>query len=123
MPPEVRAGVTPKLHADKNIGEWNTFEITLRGEVDIIKSDNLLRRFTEEFLKKRLDGEAPSLMGFPPLGYLAAYANSHLRFPVREAAFLEDEAAFLENDVAFPVRETAFPGGEIPSLVELPPMG
>lgn len=32
MPPEVRAGVTPKKNADKNIGEWNTFEITLRGE-------------------------------------------------------------------------------------------
>jgi hypothetical protein len=33
MPPEVRAGVTPKVLADKNIGEWNTFEITLRGEI------------------------------------------------------------------------------------------
>ncbi len=32
MPPEVRAGVTPKLKADKPVGEWNTFEITLRGE-------------------------------------------------------------------------------------------
>jgi hypothetical protein len=32
MPPEVRAGVTPKKNADKHIGEWNTFEITLRGD-------------------------------------------------------------------------------------------
>jgi hypothetical protein len=32
MPPEVRAGVTPKLLADRNIGEWNTFEITMRGD-------------------------------------------------------------------------------------------
>jgi len=32
MPPAVRAGVTPKILADKNIGEWNTFEITLRGD-------------------------------------------------------------------------------------------
>jgi hypothetical protein len=31
MPPEVRRGVTPKVNADKNIGEWNTFMITLRG--------------------------------------------------------------------------------------------
>ena len=30
-PPDVRAAVTPKLHADKNIGEWNTFEITVKG--------------------------------------------------------------------------------------------
>ena len=32
MPPAVRAGVTPKKNADKNIGEWNTFEITMKGD-------------------------------------------------------------------------------------------
>ncbi len=32
MPPAVRAGVTPKLLADKNIGAWNKFRITLRGD-------------------------------------------------------------------------------------------
>lgn len=32
MPPEVRAGVTPKTHADRHIGEWNTFEITMKGD-------------------------------------------------------------------------------------------
>ncbi|MGI8784621.1 MAG: 3-keto-disaccharide hydrolase [Acidobacteriota bacterium] len=32
MPAEVRAGATPRTNADKNIGEWNTFEITVRGE-------------------------------------------------------------------------------------------
>ena len=31
MPPGVRAGVTPRRNADRNIGEWNTFEITMRG--------------------------------------------------------------------------------------------
>jgi hypothetical protein len=31
MPPAVRAGVTPPKNADKDIGEWNTFEITMRG--------------------------------------------------------------------------------------------
>ena len=31
MPAGVRAGVTPVRHADNNIGEWNTFEITMRG--------------------------------------------------------------------------------------------
>lgn len=30
--PEVRAGVTPKLKADNPIGEWNTFEITMKGD-------------------------------------------------------------------------------------------
>ncbi len=32
MPPEVRAGVTPKRNGDRDIGQWNTFEITMRGE-------------------------------------------------------------------------------------------
>ena len=32
MPAEVRAGVTPKINADRDIGRWNTFEITLKGE-------------------------------------------------------------------------------------------
>ena len=32
MPPEVRAGVTPKMNADNPVGEWNTFEITMKGD-------------------------------------------------------------------------------------------
>lgn len=31
MPAHVRAGVTPRRNADRNIGEWNSFEITMRG--------------------------------------------------------------------------------------------
>ncbi len=30
LPPEVRKGVTPKTQADKPVGEWNSFEITLK---------------------------------------------------------------------------------------------
>ena len=32
MPPAVREGATPRTQADKPVGEWNTFEITLRGD-------------------------------------------------------------------------------------------
>ena len=32
LPAKVRAGVTPKTQADKPVGDWNAFEITLRGE-------------------------------------------------------------------------------------------
>lgn len=32
MPAEVRAGVTPKLKADKPLGQWNRFIITMRGD-------------------------------------------------------------------------------------------
>ncbi|MFA7693172.1 MAG: DUF1080 domain-containing protein [Candidatus Hydrogenedentales bacterium] len=33
MPAEVRAGVTPKVNADHNIGEWNRFVITVKGDL------------------------------------------------------------------------------------------
>jgi hypothetical protein len=37
MPTEVRAGVTPSMHADRHIGDWNTFEITMRGDrLDVV---------------------------------------------------------------------------------------
>jgi hypothetical protein len=32
MPPEVRAGVTPKVKADRPLGQWNRFLITMRGD-------------------------------------------------------------------------------------------
>lgn len=32
MPAEVRRGATPKTNADKNIGEWNRFKITFKGD-------------------------------------------------------------------------------------------
>jgi hypothetical protein len=32
MPASVRAAVTPRVHADRHIGEWNTFEIEARGD-------------------------------------------------------------------------------------------
>ena len=32
QPPEVRAGVTPKVCADKPVGQWNTFIITMKGD-------------------------------------------------------------------------------------------
>jgi hypothetical protein len=32
QPAAVRAGVTPRVNADNDIGQWNTFEITMRGD-------------------------------------------------------------------------------------------
>jgi hypothetical protein len=37
MPAKVRRGVTPKLNADNDIGQWNTFEITMKGDVLNVK--------------------------------------------------------------------------------------
>lgn len=32
MPPEVRAGATPRHQADRPVGQWNSFEITMKGD-------------------------------------------------------------------------------------------
>ena len=42
MSPEVRRGVTPKVNADKNIGEWNTFEITVKSNVLTVKLNGIV---------------------------------------------------------------------------------
>jgi hypothetical protein len=59
MPAEVRAGVTPKRLADRDIGAWNTFEITMRGDR----------------LTVRLNGDEvisnAQLPGIPPRGPIA----------------------------------------------------
>ena len=59
MPPAVRAGVTPKKNADKNIGEWNTFEITMKGD-----------RLTVALNGEKVIENA-QLPGIPPRGPLA----------------------------------------------------
>jgi hypothetical protein len=56
MPPAVRAGVTPKGNADKDIGEWNAFEITMRGD-----------RLTVVLNGQEVIGNA-QLPGIPPRG-------------------------------------------------------
>ncbi|HEU5146925.1 MAG TPA: DUF1080 domain-containing protein [Chryseosolibacter sp.] len=42
MSPEVRRGVTPKAHADNDIGEWNTFKITMRGNRMTVELNGVL---------------------------------------------------------------------------------
>jgi len=37
MPAAVRAGVTPKKNADRPRGEWNSFEITMKGDLLWVK--------------------------------------------------------------------------------------
>jgi hypothetical protein len=39
-PPDLRAAVTPRMQADKPVGQWNRFEITVRGnEVKVVLND------------------------------------------------------------------------------------
>ena len=59
MSAAVRAGVTPKKLADRNIGEWNTFEITVKGS-----------RLTVVLNGERVIENA-ELPGLPPRGKIA----------------------------------------------------
>jgi hypothetical protein len=58
-PPDVRAGVTPRTQADRPVGEWNHFEITVRGQT----------------VKVLLNGKTVlpgvTLPGLPPRGRIA----------------------------------------------------
>lgn len=46
QPAKIRAGVTPKVKADRPVGEWNTFLITMRGDRLTVKLNDqvVLRR-------------------------------------------------------------------------------
>ena len=59
LPAEVRAGVTPRVLADHDIGQWNTFEITLRG-------DRLWVKLNDQTVI-----ENAQLPGIPPRGPIA----------------------------------------------------
>jgi len=59
QPPAVRAGVTPRTQADRPVGEWNHYEITLRGDrVSVLLND-----------KQVLDGaQLPGIPAQGPIG-------------------------------------------------------
>ncbi|MHC4994695.1 MAG: 3-keto-disaccharide hydrolase [Planctomycetota bacterium] len=42
LPPEERARAVPKVNADRPVGEWNTFDITLRGDRVTVISNGML---------------------------------------------------------------------------------
>lgn len=42
MPADVRKGVTPRVNADKNIGEWNTFKITMKGNKMTVELNGII---------------------------------------------------------------------------------
>jgi hypothetical protein len=67
MPPEVRAAVTPKYNADKDIGQWNTFEITVRGSTVSVA------------LNGKLVVDKANLPGLPPSGRLALQHHGSFR--------------------------------------------
>jgi len=60
MPPEVKAGVTPKSNADKPMGEWNRTMITMKG-------DRLTVTLNGQAVIK--DAQLPGIPGEGPIGF------------------------------------------------------
>ena len=67
MPPEVRAGVTPKKNADNPVGEWNTFRITMKGDrlTVVLNGETVI--------------ENAKLPGVPAKGRLALQHHGHFK--------------------------------------------
>ncbi|MFC2107233.1 DUF1080 domain-containing protein [Bacteroidota bacterium] len=65
MSDEVRAGVTPKTNADNNIGEWNKFKITMKGNKLSVE------------LNGKLVLENAKLPGVPKSGKIALQHHGH----------------------------------------------
>ncbi len=57
MPPAVRSAVTPKVNADHNIGEWNTFKITLQDDFLTVQLNGIT--VIENAYLPDLPGEGP----------------------------------------------------------------
>jgi hypothetical protein len=67
LPPEVRAGVTPKKKADKPRGQWNNFVITLEGDrlTVVLNGETVI--------------EKAQLPGVPPEGPIALQHHGSMR--------------------------------------------
>lgn len=87
QPAEVRAGVTPKVRADREIGEWNTFVITMKGDrLTVVLNDQTVienaqlpgvpekgRLALQHHGGKRPDGT------FQPASSLVQFRNIHIK--------------------------------------------
>lgn len=75
MPAEVKAAATPKVHADRPIGEWNRMMITLKGERLSVSLNG--RVVIENAMLPGIPGEGP--LGLQHHGSAIDFANMWVR--------------------------------------------
>jgi hypothetical protein len=83
--PEVHAGVTPKVRADRPIGQWNTFHI-------IMKGDRLTVR-----LNGKLVLDNTQLPGIPAQGPIALQHHGDRKDGEWGASFLQFRNIFIKE--------------------------
>jgi len=83
--PEVRAGVTPKVRADRPVGEWNTFRIVLQGD-----------RLTVWLNGQQILDRA-QLPGLPPKGPLALQQHGDSKNGQWGASFVQFRRIYLRE--------------------------
>ena len=85
LPPEVRAGVTPKVHADRPVGQWNTFHIIVTGD-----------RLTVTLNGQRVIDDA-RLPGLPARGPIALQHHGDRKDGEWGASFLQFRRIFIRE--------------------------
>jgi len=83
--PEVRAGVTPKVRADRPIGQWNTFHIIMKGDRLTVK------------LNGQLVLENAQLPGIPTRGPIALQHHGQRMDGDWGASFLQFRRIFIRE--------------------------
>jgi len=89
---EVHAGVTPKVRADRPIGQWNTFHIVMKGD-----------RLTVA-LNGQLVLDKAWLPGIPPRGPIALQHHGDRRDGEWGASFLQFRRIYIKEVDQFPIR-------------------
>ncbi len=83
--PEVRAGVTPKVKADRPIGQWNTFHIIMKGDCLTVT------------LNGKLVLDNAQLPGVPAKGPIALQHHGDRKDGEWGASFLQFRHIFIKD--------------------------
>jgi len=97
QPPAVRAGATPSKHADRNIGEWNTFEITMRGNrlTVVLNGDKATGLLTVVVMPRPANKDEPALA--TPLSLTATPADFESGFAEVVAGYRKEHRSLAEQ--------------------------
>jgi len=85
LSPEVHAGVTPKVRADRPIGQWNTFHIIMKGD-----------RLTVSLNGQRVLDKA-QLPGIPARGPISLQHHGDRKDGDWGASFLQFRRVFIKE--------------------------
>ena len=77
-PPALKAAVTPRMNADNDIGQWNTFELTVQGSdvTLLLNGKTVIPKVTLPDLPAEAPSGCSTTAGGRPTGATAAFRRS-----------------------------------------------